>query len=230
MALYDILIMPGYFVTGTGTGIGKTLASCALLHAFRARGKLAVGMKPVAAGVENGKWADVELLAAASNVSAPRELINPYALVPPIAPHIAAKQAGIQINIAAIGNACAELQKLAEVVIVEGIGGFCVPLNDHQDSADMAKALGLPVVLVVGMQLGCLNHALLTARAVRAAGLSLEGWIANRVDPAMRVFDENVAALEQRLDCALLGVLRFEQNPDAKKISVLLDVAGMGMY
>jgi dethiobiotin synthetase len=187
-------------------------------------------MKPVAAGVENGKWADVELLAVASNVSAPRELINPYALVPPIAPHIAAKQAGIQINIEVIGNACMELQKLAEVVIVEGIGGFCVPLNDHQDSADMAQALGLPVVLVVGMQLGCLNHALLTARAVRTAGLSLEGWIANRVDPDMQVFDENVAALEQRLDCPLVGVLSFEQNPDAKKISVLLDVATLGMY
>jgi dethiobiotin synthetase len=186
-------------------------------------------MKPVAAGVENGKWADVELLAAASNVNAPRELINPYALVPPIAPHIAAKWAGIQIDIAAIRNACVELQKLADIVIVEGIGGFCVPLNDHQDSADMAQALGLPVLLIVGMQLGCLNHALLTARAVRAAGLPLEGWIANRVDPDMQVCDENVAALEQRLDCPLLGVLRFEQNPDAKKFSVLLNVADMGM-
>jgi dethiobiotin synthetase len=218
----------GYFVTGTGTGVGKTLVSCALLHAFCVQGKLAVGMKPVAAGVENGKWADVELLAAASNVNAPRELINPYALVPPIAPHIAAKRAGIQIDIAAIRNACVELQKLADIVIVEGIGGFCVPLNDHQDSADMAQALGLPVLLIVGMQLGCLNHALLTARAVRAAGLPLEGWIANRVDPDMQVCDENVAALEQRLDCPLLGVLRFEQNPDAKKFSVLLNVAGMG--
>jgi dethiobiotin synthetase len=219
----------GYFVTGTGTGVGKTLASCALLHAFRAQGKLAVGMKPVAAGVENGKWADVELLAAASNVNAPRELINPYALVPPIAPHIAAKQAGIQIDIAAIRNACVELQKLADIVIVEGVGGFCVPLNDHQDSTDMAQALGLPVILIVGMQLGCLNHALLTAQAVRAAGLPLRGWIANCIDPDMQVFDENVAALKQRLDCPLLGVLRFEQNPDAKKFSVLLNIAGMRM-
>lgn len=218
----------GYFVTGTDTGVGKTLVSCALLHAFCIHGKSAVGMKPVAAGMENDKWADVELLAAASNVNAPRELINPYALVPPIAPHIAAKQAGIQIDIAVIRNACLGLQKLAEVVIVEGVGGFCVPLNDHQDSAEMAQALGLPVILIVGMQLGCLNHALLTAQAVRTAGLPLAGWIANCIDPQMAVFDENVLALEQRMGCPLLGVLPFEQNPDAKKFSTLLDVAEVG--
>jgi dethiobiotin synthetase len=218
----------GYFVTGTDTGVGKTLVSCALLHAFCVHGKSAVGMKPVAAGMENDKWADVELLAAASNVNAPRELINPYALIPPIAPHIAAKQAGIQIDIAVIRNACLGLQKLAEVVIVEGIGGFRVPLNDHQDSADMAKVLGLPVILVVGMQLGCLSHALLTAQAVRAVGLPLRGWIANRIDPDMQALDENVATLEQWLDCPLLGVLPFEQNPDAKKFSTLLNVAEVG--
>jgi dethiobiotin synthetase len=219
--------MPGYFVTGTGTGIGKTLASCALLHAFRAYGKSAVGMKPVVAGCENGKWADVELLAAASSIDAPRELINPYALVPPIAPHIAAKQAGIHIDISVICHACIELQKIADIVIVEGVGGFRVPLDDHQDSADMAKALGLPVILVVGMQLGCLNHALLTAQAVCLAGLQFRGWIANRIDPDMHAFDENVATLEQRLDCPLLGVLPFEQNPEAKKISALLDISDM---
>jgi dethiobiotin synthetase len=218
----------GYFVTGTDTGVGKTLVSCALLHVFCTHGKSAVGMKPVAAGMENDKWADVELLAAASNVSALPELINPYALVPAIAPHIAANQAGIQIDIPVIRHACLELQKVAEIVIVEGIGGFRVPLNDHQDSADMAKVLGLPVILVVGMQLGCLSHALLTAQAVRAVGLPLKGWIGNRIDPDMQALDENVAALEHRLDCPLLGVLPFEQNPDAKKFSTLLDVAELG--
>ncbi len=219
----------GYFVTGTDTGAGKTLVSCALLHAFRAHGRLVAGMKPVAAGMENGKWADVELLAAASNVSPARELINPYALVPAIAPHIAAKQEGIRIDIPAIRRACLELQKVADIVIVEGVGGFRVPLNDHQDSADMAKALGLPVILVVGMRLGCLNHALLTAQAVRAVGLPLRGWIANRIDRDMQALDENVAALEQRLDCPLLGMLPFEQNPDARKFSALLDIAGTGV-
>ena len=184
-------------------------------------------MKPVASGCENGRCADVDFLAAASNVAARREQINPYALVPPIAPHIAAKQSGIEIDIDVILQAWLELKTIADVVIVEGIGGFLVPLNDSQDSSDLARALGLPVVLVVGMQLGCLNHALLTAQAVRAAGLALAGWVANRIDPQMDAFDENVLALEQRLSCPLLGVLPFEPSADAKKMSGLLSVAEM---
>ena len=215
----------GYFVTGTGTGVGKTLVSCALLHAFSARGETTVGMKPVAAGCENGNWRDVELLAAASTVATPQELVNPYALIPPIAPHIAASRTGINIDINVIRQACLELQKIADVVIVEGVGGFLVPLNDHQDTADMAVALGLPVIVVVGMQLGCLNHALLTAQAVQATGLPLAGWVANCIDPQMEALGENVLALEQRLTCPLLGVLPFEQNPDARKLSALLDFA-----
>jgi dethiobiotin synthetase len=214
----------GYFITGTDTGVGKTLVSCLLLHAFASKGKTAVGMKPVAAGCENGKWRDVELLAAASNVTAPREYRNPYALVPPIAPNVAANRAGINIDINVIRQAYLELQKKADAVIVEGVGGFLVPLNDHQDSADMAEALGLPVILVVGMRLGCINHALLTARSVRAAGLTLAGWVANRIDPEMAAFDENVLVLKQQLDCPLLGVLPFERNADAGKLSVFLDV------
>ena len=215
----------GYFITGTGTGVGKTLVSCALLHAFGARGRTVVGMKPVAAGSENGKYMDVELLTAASTVAAPREQVNPYALVSPIAPHIAARQSGINIDVAIICRACVELQKIASLVIVEGAGGFLVPLNEHQDSADMARALGFPVILVVGMQLGCLNHALLAAQAVRQTGLPFAGWVANRIDPQMIAFDENVLALEQRLNCPLVGVLPFEQNADAKKLSMLLDIA-----
>lgn len=217
----------GYFITGTGTGVGKTLVSCALLQAFATQGNTVIGMKPVTAGCENGKWMDVELLAAASNVAALREQVNPYALIPPIAPHIAASQAGIDIDINLICQACLELGKIADVVIVEGVGGFLVPLNDHQDSADMAKALGLPVILVVGMQLGCLNHALLTAQAVRATGLALAGWVANQVDPQMTVFNENVSALKQRLNCPFLGVLPFEPDADAVKLSMLLNVGGM---
>lgn len=217
----------GYFVTGTGTGVGKTLVSCALLHAFGARGKTTVGMKPVAAGCENGKWKDVELLSAASTIAAPREQVNPYSLIPPIAPHIAASRAGIDININVIRQACLELQKNADTVIVEGIGGFLVPLNGRQDSADMALALGLPVIVVVGMQLGCLNHALLTVQAVRAIGLPLAGWVANCIDPRMDAIDENVLALEQRLACPLLGVLPFEPNADARKLSRLLNIAEM---
>jgi dethiobiotin synthetase len=217
----------GYFITGTGTSVGKTVVSCALLHAFAAEGSTVIGMKPVAAGCENGKWMDVELLAAASNVTAPSEQINPYALIPPIAPHIAASRARIDIDINIICHACLELRKIADVVIVEGIGGFLVPLNSHQDSADMAKALGLPVILVVGMQLGCLSHALLTAQAVRAAGLTLAGWVANQIDPWMIELDENVSALKQRLNCPLLGVLPFESHADAQKLSMLLNLGGM---
>ncbi len=217
----------GYFVTGTGTGVGKTLVSCALLHAFAARGEIVMGMKPVAAGCENGKWIDVELLIAASTAIASREQANPYALTLAIAPHIAAGQSGINIDTGIICKAFVELKEIADVVIVEGAGGFLVPLNEHQDGADMARALDLPIILVVGMQLGCLNHALLTAQAVRATGLQLAGWVANRIDPQMIAFDENVLALTRRLDCPLLGILPFEQNADAKKMSMLLDIAKM---
>ncbi len=217
----------GYFITGTGTGIGKTLVSCALLHAFSMRGKTVVGMKPVAAGCENGKWRDVDLLVAASTVFAPREQVNPYALIPPIAPHIAARQSGVNIDVEIICKACLELRKIADLVIVEGAGGFLVPLNEHHDGANMAQVLGFPVIMVVGMQLGCLTHALLTAQAVRATGLPLAGWVANRIDPQMLALDENVLALERRLNCRLLGVLPFEKNADARKLSALLDIAGM---
>jgi dethiobiotin synthetase len=217
----------GYFVTGTGTGVGKTRVSCALLHAFAERGKIVVGMKPVAAGMENGKWEDVELLSAAGNINVPRELINPYAFIPPIAPHIAAERAGIRIDVEVIRNALCKLQELADAVIVEGVGGFLVPLNERQNGADLAVALGLPVILVVGMQLGCLSHALLTAQAVQAAGLTLAGWVANGIDPAMQAFDENVSALERRLKCPLLGVLPFQQSMDCQKMHSTLDIAAI---
>lgn len=219
----------GYFVTGTGTGVGKTRVSCALLHAFAECGKVVVGMKPVAAGMENGKWEDVELLSVASNIKPSRELINPYAFVPPIAPHIAAEQAGILIDLEVIRNAFCRLQELADMVIVEGVGGFLVPLNERQDGADLARALGLPVILVVGMHLGCLNHALLTAQAVQATGLTLAGWVANHIDPAMQAFDENVITLEWRLKCPLLGVLPFQQNVDYRKTHSILDIAAIRM-
>lgn len=219
----------GYFVTGTDTGVGKTRVSCALLHAFAATGKTVVGMKPVAAGCENGTWPDVELLTAASSVSVEREHINPYALVPPIAPHIAADRAGIEIDLEVIRQAHLELRKKADVVIVEGAGGFLVPLNDYEDSVALVQALGLPVLLVVGMRLGCINHALLTAHAVRAAQVPLAGWVANRIDPEMAVFEENVGTLERRLDCPLLGVLPYDQSHDARNLSLLLDIARIGM-
>ncbi|MCO6427590.1 dethiobiotin synthase [Nitrosomonas communis] len=214
----------GYFVTGTDTGVGKTAASCALLHAYARAGKAVVGMKPIAAGCEQGKWMDVEQLAAASNRSAAYELINPYALVPPIAPHLAAKQAGIVIELTVIQRAFQALQEIAEIIIVEGAGGFLVPLDEQYDTSELARILRLPVILVVGLRLGCLNHALLTARAIHASGLSLAGWIANQIDPHMQSQAENIHALQQRLDCPLLGVMPFREDADAREFAGLLDI------
>lgn len=214
----------GYFITGTDTGIGKTLVSCALLHAFAANGRKVIGMKPVAAGCENGHWMDVNLLVAASTVSAPCKLVNPYALIPPLAPHIAAKQANIEIDPTVIQKAFFELKKTAEMVIIEGVGGFLVPLSGQYDGADLARILNLPVILVVGLRLGCLNHALLTAQAVKANGLRLGGWVANGIDPQMLAQKENIQALKQRLDCPLLGIIPFVKDMNLKNISKLLDI------
>jgi dethiobiotin synthetase len=194
----------GYFITGTDTGVGKTLVACALLRAFAATGIPVVGMKPVAAGMDDGRHDDVERLNAASNVMAPPEWVTPYAFRPPVAPHIAAAQAGRRIEIPVIRAAFDRLGGIAERVVVEGIGGFRVPINEAEDMGDVARALGLPVILVVGMRLGCLNHALLTARSVIFAGLRLAGWIANQVDPGMLEAEANIRALEERLDCPLL--------------------------
>lgn len=220
----------GYFVTGTDTGVGKTTVSCALLRAFAAQGKRAVGMKPVVAGSEDGQWRDVEQLIAASNISAARAHINPYGFHPPVSPHIGAQQAGVEIDLAVIQCAYQTLSSQSDIVIVEGAGGFLVPLNVQQTGADLVQVLNLPVILVVGMRLGCLNHALLTEQAIRAAGLPLAGWVANCMDPQMLVLAENIATLKQRLDCPLLGVVPFENDMDTKKDAEFLDVARLGNF
>jgi len=218
----------GYFITGTDTGVCKTLIACALLHAFARSGKSVVGMKPVAAGCDALLCEDVAALRAASTVDAPREWVNPYALPAPVAPHLAAQQAGIALEIAPMLNAFRQLQTLADVVIVEGVGGWMVPFNATQSSADLAQQLGLPVILVVGMRLGCLNHALLTAQAIRAQGLQLAGWVANRIDPAMALCDENVQALQARLDAPLLGSVPHNAAPEARAVAALLDLSRLG--
>jgi dethiobiotin synthetase len=204
----------GFFITGTDTGVGKSLVAAALLHLYAAKGKRAVGMKPIAAGaiMEGGRLLneDVEQLMAAGNVDALLELINPYVFAPPVAPHIAAQQVGVEISLAAIIQAFETLSDQAEVVVVEGAGGFCVPVNDKEDIADLARALDLPVILVVGMRLGCLNHALLTVEAIRARGLSLAGWVANCIDPQMPCFEENLDTLRQRVAAPCLGVIGWQ--------------------
>jgi dethiobiotin synthetase len=218
-----------YFVTGTDTNVGKTLISCALLHGFAARGKRVIGMKPVAAGCDdNGRHEDVTRLSAASNVSASKDQINPYRFAPAIAPHLAAQHAGVSINFARIVESFSALALQADVVIVEGAGGFAVPLNAEQDSADLAVQLALPVILVAGMRLGCLNHALLTAEAIAARGLTLAGWVANVVDAEMAMLNENIAALRQRIAAPLLGVVPYLAQPDARDASKRLDFELLG--
>ena len=214
-----------YFVTGTDTHVGKTLISCALLHGFAAQGKCVVGMKPIAAGCNNeGQNEDVLQLRAASNVEVSYELTNPYCFLPAIAPHLAAQQAGIKIQLPRIIEAYQEVAAQADVVIVEGVGGLCVPLNAQQDSADMLKALGLPVILVVGIRLGCLNHALLTVEAMNARGLSLAGWVANVIEENMPHWEENIAALQQRMAAPLLGIVPYLLNADARVAIRQLDL------
>jgi dethiobiotin synthetase len=201
----------GVFVTGTDTGIGKTHASVALLHAHRSSGRRAIGMKPVASGcretVEGLRNEDADALIAASSPVPSYALCNPFALALPIAPHLAARQAGIEIALEPIVDAYRQLTAMADRVVVEGVGGWAVPLSDTLMQADLVHALGMPVVLVVGLRLGCINHALLSARAILADGCTMAGWIANRIDPAMAFADANLATLRSRIEAPLLGVL-----------------------
>jgi len=199
----------GFFITGTDTGVGKTLVSCALLAAIAAHGMKAVGMKPVAAGAEQAAegWRneDVIALRAASNVDAPPDEVNPYCFAPPIAPHLAAREAGVVIDHAVIAHSYAALTRRADVVVVEGAGGFLVPLAPRYDMAELGRRLGLPVILVVGIRLGCLNHALLTAAAIDARGLRFAGWVANHLESDMPRAEENLRTLEAELKAPLLG-------------------------
>jgi dethiobiotin synthetase len=219
----------GLFVAGTDTGVGKTLASCALLHQLRRHGLRSVGMKPVAAGVEHTPDgpvnADVTALRGASSWQAALREVNPYCFDPPIAPHLAARESGVRIELATVVRAFRALQARADAVVVEGVGGLLVPLNEREDAGDMAAALGLPLVLVVGMRLGCLNHALLTRQAIAARSLRLAGWIANSIDPGMSRFDENLQALRERIDAPLLGVMPFRTCPDAAAFALDIPAA-----
>lgn len=204
-----------FFVTGTDTDVGKTLIASALLHLLAGRGLRVVGMKPVAAGCEAGVWHDVAALQQASNVNAPLAWRNPYQFNPPIAPHLAAAQDHVNMELSVMHAAYVELSQLADVVVVEGAGGFCVPINATQTLADFAQLLNLPVILVVGVRLGCINHALLTVAAIHALGLPLAGWVANCVAEDMPVLDENIQSLIQRIDAPLLGIVPFLPNVTA---------------
>lgn len=214
------------YVTGTDTGAGKTVASTALLHALRGRGLRAVGMKPVASGCDAtpAGWRNADALAlqAASDPVPAYEDLNPFALPDPLAPELAARAAGVEVTLPPLLDAFARLRAQADVLVVEGVGGWAAPLSATLDQADLVRALRLPVVLVVGMRLGCLNHARLSAAAIQADGCALVGWIASEVDPGMACRKENLALLEARLAAPFLGALPWSPEPQPTQHASLL--------
>ncbi|WP_310566469.1 dethiobiotin synthase [Hydrogenophaga sp.] len=218
--------MNAFFVTGTDTGVGKTFVSCALLHALARRHPRVVGMKPVAAGLvptpEGWDSEDAIALRTASTVRVPPGLDSPVRLPDPLSPHLAAERAGTHIDIAHLVACQRELAQHADAMVVEGAGGFLVPLSPEHTGGDLAQALGLPVLLVVGLRLGCLNHALLSAETIRARGLTLAGWVANRIDPAMAAPDDNIAFLRQHLPAPLLADIAHSGAPDFRTVDLQL--------
>ena len=219
------------FVTGTDTEIGKTLVSSAILHKLVESGQRACGMKPVAAGAElvDGELhnEDADMLAAAGNVHLPQNITTPFMLREPCAPHIAASLEGVTIEPVPIIAAYAEILAASDAVVVEGVGGFCVPFSTTFDSAQLAEQLNLPVILVVGMRLGCISHALLTVEAIVARNLVLAGWVANTADPDMRFFEENIEALAARIPAPLLGIVPRLDQATAANAARFIDLAGL---
>jgi len=214
-------MMAGVFITGTDTGIGKTFVSASLLCALNAMGKRAVGMKPVASGCvmtpRGLRNDDAEMLLDHSDGTPAYESINPFALREPIAPQIAAREEGVEISLGPIADAFAKLSSAADCIVVEGVGGWCAPLSESLMQCDLAKALQLPVILVVGLRLGCLNHAILSARAIQADGCEMMGWIGNGIDVAMQRVRENIETLRERLPAPCLGILPYSKDRDARR-------------
>lgn len=213
----------GLFVTGTDTEVGKTWVSAWLIRALAAKGYRVAGMKPVASGCRqvNGdlRNADAEALMAASNVATSYDEVNPFAFEPAIAPHIAAKQTSVGIDIPTLASAYRQLADRADLVVVEGVGGWCVPLSDEQMLSDLVRALGVSVLLVVGMRLGCINHALLSARAIISQGFSLSGWVANWIQGPYAVGEENLSTLDRQIDAPRIAEIPFQANPEEVPLS-----------
>lgn len=208
--------MHSIFVTGTDTEVGKTQVSSALIRQLVAAGLRVAAMKPIASGAQlmDGvlRNSDALQLMASANIDVPYSWVNPYCFEPAIAPHIAAQQAGIEMSLDVICDAYQQLATASDVVVVEGVGGWCVPINGKQTMADLARALKLPVIMVVGMRLGCLNHAMLTAQSIQASSLTLLGWIANTLDPTMASLSQNIETLERFLSAPHLGLMPYLQH------------------
>jgi dethiobiotin synthetase len=212
----------GFFVAGTDTGVGKTFATVAIIRSLVRAGFSVAGMKPVAAGAalraSGFRNDDALALAAAANVKAPYPSVNPFCLKEPVSPHIAADVEGITIDVGTILHEFDALKAQADCVVVEGAGGWLVPIGNGLSMADVAVALALPVVMVVGLRLGCLNHAALTAQAITASGLRLVHWIANEIDPAFARREENIATLAGLLG-EPLAVLPYVRDKKAPELS-----------
>ena len=218
-----------FFVTGTDTGVGKTLVTAALLRRLRNAGVAVAGMKPVAAGAADGPEgranADALLLQAESSVRHPYATVNPWLFEPAIAPHIAAAEAGLSIDTGRIVAAHKRLRAGAEVVLAEGAGGFLVPLDAKRSCAELPGLLGMEVLLIVGLRLGCLNHALLTAEAIAARGLAFSGWVGNSIDADFPRRDANLATLTARLAAPCLGIVPWMTEPAVGKAAAALSGA-----
>ena len=208
--------MPGIFITGTDTEIGKTRVACALLNILNKNDIKTVGMKPVASGAElvNNQLQNEDAinLINASTVKLPYGLVNPYVFKTPASPHIAASIDNQKIELDKITSCYREIESQSDFVIVEGVGGWLAPVNETQTVADMAEALQLPVIIAVGMRLGCLNHALLTAQHIQQNGLKLVGWIANSVDNNFSFLEENIKTLTERINAPLIAHLGFDKK------------------
>ncbi len=218
-----------FFITGTDTGVGKTLVTAALLRALRESGLAVAGMKPIAAGTMAGPEGpaneDALLLQAESSARYPYATVNPWLFESAIAPHIAAAEVGLVIDTDRIKSAYTTLRSSADVVIAEGAGGFLVPLDAARSCAELPALLGMDVILVVGLRLGCLNHALLTAEAIAARGLTLAGWVGNGVTPEFSRREANVATLAARLPAPCLGIVPWMTPPDVGTAAAALSDA-----
>jgi dethiobiotin synthetase len=224
-------VSQGLYVTGTDTGVGKTVASCALLHALRAHGRSALGIKPVASGCERvaGEWRNADALALieAGSQRFAYALHNPYALPAATAPQLAARDAAMTVTLAPILDAYRRIAAQANNVVVEGVGGWAAPLADGLDQADLVRALDLPVVLVVGLRLGCLSHARLSARAIEGDGCRLVGWIGSAIDPVLERSESYQQLLRDALPAPCLGVLPHAPEASASLLASCLDVGAL---
>lgn len=219
-----------FFIAGTDTDAGKTLVSSGILEWGNRQGLRTIGLKPVAAGcdetAEGLRNSDALLLQRAASVELSYDQVNPVALLPPIAPHIAAAQAGRTLSADRLAALCrGSMMKPADLLLVEGAGGWRVPLSNREMLSRLPQLLELPVILVVGMKLGCLNHALLTAEAIARDGLRLAGWVANRIDPDMSCYDENLETLKGLFRAPLLGEVPHLPEPSAQAAAEYLDLS-----